>query len=435
MNMNSKKALMLLFVPLFLAGCALNTGIDGLLSPPKLDARQEHIYNALKSYTGENISLKYPKAGKNLSAFILEDIDGDLEDEAIVFYKKNTAKSEDASLRINILDNVNEQWKSVYDHAADGNEIEQVEVTRLGDSKRVNIIAGYSLINRNEKKISIYDYSDGKLNIRMNNESYSVFDTADYNGDGTEELFVASANTASSQASAVLYHLYDDGRYKRSALTLESAYTNYQNISCNNNNIAERNVFLDAETGTGNVVTEVFKVDEHNNLLQVFSPDTEKLETMRPLAYLSTDIDKDGKIEIPVTTFCNGYDVNSETPLYFTSWYEINDKKLKYDCESYYSITGGYIFMIPEKWYGKITAKTDTADNTLSICSGKNPDTAEEIFTIKIASGNEQLKKIEESGFSLIRTRGEKHFLVKINEKNPLALSLEETIMKFKFDY
>ncbi len=281
--MKSKKALMMLFLPLLLVGCALNTGIEGLLSPPKLDARQEHIYKALKSYTGENISLKYPKAGKNLSAFILEDIDGDLEDEAIVFYKKNTAKSEDASLRINILDNVKEKWQSVYDHAADGNEIEQVEVTKLGNSERANIIAGYSLINRNEKKISIYDYSDGKLNIRMNNEPYSVFDTADYNGDGTQELFVASVNTASSQASAVLYHLYDDGRYKRSALTLKGAYTNYRNISCNNN-VTERNVFLDAETGTGNVVTEVFKVDQQNNLLQVFSPDTEKLETMRPSA-------------------------------------------------------------------------------------------------------------------------------------------------------
>ena len=124
-----------LFLPLLLTGCTFNTGIDTLLSPPKLSKQQQLIYDALINYTGENISLKYPKAGKNLSAFIIEDIDGDKQDEAIVFYKKNAAKSEDDSLRINILDSKNNDediiWHSVYDHAADGNDIEQVEVARL----------------------------------------------------------------------------------------------------------------------------------------------------------------------------------------------------------------------------------------------------------------------------------------------------------------
>lgn len=433
--MKSKKALLTLFLPLLLVGCTFNTGIEGLLLPPKLDARQELIYNALKCYTGENISLKYPKSGKHLSAFILEDIDGDSDEEAIVFYKKNAAKTEDASLRINILDIVDSQWQSVYDHAADGNEIEQVEVTRLGNNDRINIIAGYSLINRSEKKISIYDYSDGKLNVNMSNEPYSVFDTADFNGDGTNELFIASANTPSEQAYAVLYHLYDNGEYKRSAAELDGAYADYRKISCNTNKSATKNVFLDAETGAGNIVTEVFEVDKQNNLLHVFSPDTEKMETMRPSAYLSTDIDNDGKIEIPVTYFCEGYDVNSEIPLYFTAWYEINDKKLKYDHESYYSITNGYNFMIPQHWLGKITAKTDTVNNEISICSGKDPETADEIFTLKIVSEKDKSTMSEESGFFLLSTRGDKCFFIKINEKNSLALSPEELLMKFKFDY
>ena len=86
--MKSKIFLIAVFLPLLLTGCTLTAGIDNLLMPPKLDSRQQDIYNALKSYTGENISLKYPKSGKNLSAFILEDIDGYEKDEAIVFYKK-----------------------------------------------------------------------------------------------------------------------------------------------------------------------------------------------------------------------------------------------------------------------------------------------------------------------------------------------------------
>lgn len=73
---------------LLLTGCSFSTGIDTLIAPPKLSREQEYIYNALKNYTGANISLKYPKSGDYLSAFIIADIDGDDDEEAIVFMKK-----------------------------------------------------------------------------------------------------------------------------------------------------------------------------------------------------------------------------------------------------------------------------------------------------------------------------------------------------------
>ena len=44
---------------LLLTGCSFSTGIDTLIAPPKLSREQEYIYNALKNYTGANISLKY----------------------------------------------------------------------------------------------------------------------------------------------------------------------------------------------------------------------------------------------------------------------------------------------------------------------------------------------------------------------------------------
>ncbi len=433
--MKSKIVLIASFLPLVLSGCTFSAGIETLLVPPKLDTQQQDIYNALKSYTGENISLKYPKSGKNLSAFIVEDIDGDSEDEAIVFYKKNTAKTDDDSLRINILDTVESKWQSVYDHAADGNEIEQVEVTRLGDSDRINIIAGYSLINRSDRMISIYDYHDGKLSTNLSNEPYSVFETLDLNNDGSNELFIASEKTSSQEAAAVAFHLYDNEKYKRSELVLEGAYIGYSGITANTDSNGETKLFLDAQTGSGNIVTEVLKADTQNNLLREFSPNAEKQETMRPSAYLSADIDNDGKTEIPVPSFCEGYDENSENPLYFTSWYEIENKELKHKHESYMSITDGYVFFIPSQWYGKITAKSDISKNEISVCSGHDPETAEEIFTVKVVSGKEISTISEENDWSLIRTKGEKHFFLKINENNPLALPPEELVMKFKFDY
>lgn len=433
--MKSKLILLTLFLPLVLSGCVLSANVETLIEPPKLNAEQQDIYNALKSYTGENIVLNYPKAGKYLSAFIIENIDDDEENEAIVFYKKNAAKSDDDSLRINILDTVDSKWHSVYDQTANGNEIEQVEITKLGDSDKINIITGYRLINQNEKKLSIYDYSDGKLNAYLSDEPYSVFQTVDLNNDGTKELFTACEKTSSENASAVSLHLYNDGKYKRSELSFDNLYTSYCNIATGADANGKTQIFLDAHIGDENIVTEVLKADANNNLLSEFSPDVSKAQTHRTHAYQSADIDNDRKAEIPVPYFCEGYDENSINPVFFTSWYELKNKKLKHKYESYTSITDGYVFLIPTDWYGKVTAKADISKNEISLCSGNEPETAEEIFTVKIVSGKEISTISEETGWMLIRTKGEKHFFLKINETNPLAVSPEEIIMKFKFDY
>lgn len=427
--MKKFSALLMFCLPVLFSSCSFNTGIDTLLSPPKLSAQQEQIYNALKNYTGTNISLKYPKTGKNLSAFIVDDIDGDSEDEAIVFYQKNGTKPDDTSLRINILDKVDSQWQCVYDQTADGNEIEQVDIVRLGKSDKINIIAGYSLINRNEKAVSVYDYSDGELTVVLDSESYSVFDTADLNGDGANELFIASSTTPSKEAAAVVYCVNDNGEYSRSSIILDESYINYRNISYSKNVNGQTSVFLDAETGNGNIVTEVFKTDINGKLKHVFCPDIEKGETMRPITYLSRDIDRDGKVEIPDPYFCEGYDENSDDPIYFTSWYNISNGRLKHKCKSWFSITDGYIFIIPEEWYGKITAKADENEVILL-----EKDNSREILTLKIISDNENKEAFSDDGFELLRSRGAKKFFIKINENSSLVNSAAEIMMKFKFE-
>lgn len=432
--MKSKIFLIAVFLPLMLTGCALSTGIESLLVPPKLGTQHQDIYNALKNYTGENVDLKYPKSGKNLSAFIIEDIDGDAEDEAIVFYKKKTGASANDSLRINILDTSDSKWKSVYDHAADGNELEQIEVTKLGDSDRINIIVGYSLINRSDKKITVYDYQNGKLNANLSNEPYSVFKTIDLNNDNTNELFIASQNSLSDKASAVLYHLYENDRYKRSEVTLGETYNGYSNISVCTDSEENTRIFLDAMTGNGNVATEVFKADEQNNLLSEFSPDIQKHQTIRPSVYKSADVDNDGMVEIPVPYFYDGYDENSEHLPCITSWYEVEGDKLKHKYETYMSITDEYVFFIPSQWYGNVTLKSDVSKNEISVCSGSNPETADVIFTLKVVRDKEKTTINEENGWTLLRTRGERHFFLKINQDNPMAVSFEEIAVKFKFN-
>ena len=67
-----------------LPACNFTASVETLLSPPRLTAEQEQIYQALMKNTGSSVSLKYPKRGEHLSAFTVVDLDGDKMDEAIV---------------------------------------------------------------------------------------------------------------------------------------------------------------------------------------------------------------------------------------------------------------------------------------------------------------------------------------------------------------
>ena len=141
-----------------LTGCTFGSSIDNLMTPPTLSTEHEQIYKALTDAAGTAISLKYPKSGKYLSAFIVEDIDGDGGNEAVVFYEKTSLAAPENTLRINILDQNGGKWRSVCDTPAEGAEIEKVLISKLGTNDRINLIIGSSLINRSEKNVAIYSY-------------------------------------------------------------------------------------------------------------------------------------------------------------------------------------------------------------------------------------------------------------------------------------
>ena len=118
------------------SGCTFsNAGIEAILKAPKISDEQSQIYQALIDSTGKNIQLKYPLSGDNRSSFVITNIDSESTNEAIVFYKKVGASTAESNIRINILDQFEGKWRSVYDISEVGEEVDRVIVSYLGESK------------------------------------------------------------------------------------------------------------------------------------------------------------------------------------------------------------------------------------------------------------------------------------------------------------
>lgn len=414
------KIIKLLIFPLImlLTGCAFSSNIDNLMSPPKLSVEQEQIYSALTNATGTSISLKYPKSGKYLSAFIIEDIDGDDENEAVVFYEKNNIALEENTLRINILDRSDGKWRSVCDTPAKGAEIEKVIISELGSNSRTNLIIGSSLINRSEKNVSIYSYVDGNIEETFS-ESYSFIDVTDLDKDEENEFLLLSGASSGGTATAEVYKLNEKGIYYKYSCKLSGSFTEFDSLNYGKIDEDKTGLYIDAVLGNGLIQTDIIYMDD-TGLNKVFSTSEQSRFTVRPAGCSSFDIDGDGILEIPVQTIASGYEDVSETEqMKFTEWYfwsrnNVLEKKYL----SYYNINDGYIFVFPERWENHVTVKRDSINDEIVFCSYENETAGRELLRIYFANDQPSIEDRISNGYMLLQTKGDSAYLAYIPIQN-----------------
>jgi len=413
--MINKKIILLPLAAAVLTGCTFGASIDTLMSPPKLSVEQEQIYSALTAATGNSISLKYPKSGKYLSAFIVEDVDGDGGNEALVFYEKNSLAVEENTLRINILDKDNGEWRSVCDTPVDGSEIEKVMISKLGSSDIMNIIIGSSQINRSEKNVSIYNYIEGKIQQPFRTAPYSFFDVTDLDTDGENEFLLLKGSSSSSPAMACVYRLTDQGKYITYSQELSGSFMEFDEPSYGLLGNGSKGLYIDAGSGAGNIQSDIIYMDE-NGLNKVFDTAAESLATKRPSGCATFDIDSDGIPEIPVQKVSLGYAESSESEqMKITEWmYVSEDNKLKKKYTSYYSVNEGYIFIFPERWENNIKVERDPINDEIVFRSYKGGQDGRELLRIYLAEDQPSRDDRLANGYMLLHTKGDSAYLAYI---------------------
>lgn len=399
--------------PLVLSGCTFGSSIDNLMTTPKLSAEQEQIYSALTDAAGTSISLKYPKSGKYLSAFIVEDIDGDDVDEAVVFYERNGLGVEENTLRINVLDQFGGRWRSVCDTAAEGAEIEKVIISELGDSSRMNLIIGSSLINRSEKNVSIYSYNPDEGDISSSfSDACSYIDVTDLDSDGEKEFLLLKGSGAGTSAAAEVYKLDSKGMYHQFRTDLSGSFTEFDSISYGSIDSVRNGLFIDAVSASGSVQTDIVYMDE-SGLCKVFDTPEDSTATVRPVGCRCADIDGDGILEIPVQTIAPTYEELSEgEQMKLTDWMFVNrENRLISRASSYYNVGDGYIFLFPEKWRGKVTVRRDSVNDELVFCEYSGGERGRELLRIFRADDAPSREDRLFNGYMLMAAKGDSSFL------------------------
>lgn len=424
-----------------LSSCSLVSTTETYLKPPKLNEEHEKIYNALIDAEGSRISLRYPKAGSYLSAFVVSNIDNEPSDEAIVFYDKTNFSGNDTStLRINFLDQQDGKWKSIYDLSLSGSEIERVFISELGNDKIKSVIVCTG--NQTEKNACMFFY-DNTISIEPQPlGTYSHIDVCDVNNDEINEIIMVCSTPAGNTANL---KWLDEQQTLVSGreLKLNESSTEISQFLYGKNRNNKTDVYIDSYINTNTIITEILSVVSENDEFYLKKAtisnydDTSIKRTTRRASLISRDADGDGKIEIPINTVFKGYEEKPETEqIPMTNWYVYEDDMLIRKYSGYYSITDGYAFMLPSKWYDNVTVKLEN-DDVIFCKYDELAENQTELLRLCVtdSTGAAQLKKEKKySRYEQLYSSGDTLYLACIpNEKiDPLIPAISEIQFCFK---
>lgn len=363
---------------LALTGCS-GASVENLLTAPKLTQEQSEIYQALINSSGSSIRLKYPRGGDFRSAFVLQDIDSDPGDEALVFYESQSVQSGESALRLKVLDKNSEgNWEAVYDLACVGSEVDSISFASLGSCKSTEIIVCYSMLNQTEKTVSVLDYADGIMS-ELYSSSYSCMEVIDLNADGEQELVTVVPDKVSQTATAMMFTRTDDGFRKLSETQLSGVAADYIGVTKGELSEGTTALFLDYSKGGGQYGTDVVYCTGSRitspvnrrvgadgipyNLISRFTNDY--MTDIR-----CRDIDGDGYVEIPSMTPLPGYEtLQKSEQLCAVEWYGVEYNTYKRRFYSYYSSKYNFALIFPSRWQGIVSAVVNSQDNEIVFIS------------------------------------------------------------------
>lgn len=400
---------------LLLSGCTFGATVDALLTPPHLRGEQEQIYQALENAVGNRITLQYPRSGDHLSAVMISDLDGDGQDEAAVFYRKESSLSTENALRLNLLDQADGTWMSVCDLPAEGAEVDRGFTADIGGRQR--LIIGYSQVDQSDKALVVYNYEGGTL-AKSFTVSYSSFDVADLDGDDQSELLILKTAEGEHAAEAAVYVPDEQDHYTRYSLTLQGKTTEYSQVLCGNTQGKQTAIYLDGIVGATTMQTEVLQFDG-KKLSYLVPTGSDAVSTIRPTGWLTMDIDQDDIPEIPVQGLFPGYQDTDSDLIRMTRWMTVTkDGTLQEEERGYYSLGDGYAFLLPPNWQTEVTVQNDnlTGDLVFYHYMGDRAAEMPELMRISVATDTANRDSRLEEGYQLLYSRGNAYYFIKVPE-------------------
>jgi len=161
--------------------------VEELLRAPKLSGDYGALQTALNDWLGESAQLKYPIQGELLSPFVLQDLDGDGQQDAAVLY--TTAQTANVCVAILQRDDAG-SWQVRQSVEGLAETVENVSLAQLQDTDSCQLVVGYTAA-QNDHYLAVYSYQDGTLSTILE-QQYEQYLVENITGGSSQDLILMS---------------------------------------------------------------------------------------------------------------------------------------------------------------------------------------------------------------------------------------------------
>lgn len=413
----------LLLSLLLLSACngGVQFGVNELLEPPRLTAEQSAIYDAVEMAVGTNaFKLRYPRRGDNLSACVLDDLDKDGKDEAIVFYELTVNGL--TSSWMSILAESDGVWKSRYQLPGEGGDIDFVSFAPIESADRDNIIVGWTIAGKDNLLCKVYSYSDESADTRYEG-NYNEILVDDVDNNGLDEMILCTKNLTKSAVMSLVK--YRSGRIVRtSEVKMPTAMTDYAKLSYGKLTTGLNAIFADIYLGSDEMTTRIAVVDDEKSVIEALSNEElgiyESFDRATP-TMTCADVNDDGLIDIPVSLPLPGYSAADEREaVYLTEYMSILDGELQCVQRSVVNFAAGYQLRLPDNWKDTVTVRrqSDTAEWRFVLFDNSLENSDVELLRIRVVSPSDYQDKFETVQYRVVGTKGVNSYQIYIPDEN-----------------
>ena len=275
--------------------------VEELLRAPKLSGDYGALQTALNDWLGESAQLKYPIQGELLSPFVLQDLDGDGQQDAAVLY--TTAQTANVCVAILQRDDTG-SWQVRQSVEGLAETVENVSLAQLQDTDSCQLVVGYTAA-QNDHYLAVYSYQDGTLSTILE-QQYEQYLVENITGGSSQDLILMST-LEDGGVQIELLTVDKEGSFQQVAVMGLSAdrFSGCASVAAGVGADGRHYLVLDGWTGiSGNNLASVLLYfdEDMQQMVPADQISTEKLYTasLRNVSSLvSQDLDGDGIVEIP----------------------------------------------------------------------------------------------------------------------------------------
>ena len=360
----------------------------------------------------------------------MTDLDGNDSNEAVAFFRNS---AETSSVHMLVMYSKDNSWEIVSDNIFETTDIDSVDFADLTGNGKAEIIVNSTTYTPNVGKLSCYSYSEGKTNEVGSGQSCSSFVTGDFDNDGTSEIMSLVLYTTENEALASMLDYNEDSKslYAKAMANMDPNVVKYKNIAVTKLDNDITGIVVDGTSA--NEVTNTQVIFYSRDLAILRNPlfkEKAKNITRRSSQIICSDIDKDGKLEIPVTLDLPKQSGDSKN-IYADKiiWNSFDTPKEALVAKQAVIINYDYMFMMnyADKWSeNKVTAITDLESETTSFYAWNGTKLDTELFEIKVFPVSEW-ESGKSDDFTLI-TKDDKYAYTfnNINPDTQISLSDDE---------